>query len=83
MAFAGGLTKAGFKPESIETRASVFVEKVAEGFAITRIELRTEARVPGIDDAAFQELANGAKTNCPVSKALSGVKIELEAKLLS
>ncbi|MEO8217359.1 MAG: OsmC family protein [Acidobacteriota bacterium] len=83
MALAGGLTKAGFKPESVETKASVHIEKVGEGFGITRIELHTEARVPGIDDAAFQEQANGAKTNCPVSKALSSVKIELDARLLT
>ena len=49
--------------------------------AITRIELTTEADVPGIDDAEFQEVAAGAKAGCPVSKALAGVEIVLDARL--
>mgnify|MGYP006149945225 CR=1 FL=1 len=65
----------------IRTTAKVSFEKQAEGFAITRIDLDTEAQVPGIDDAAFQKMANGAKEGCPVSKALAGVSIELEAEL--
>ena len=55
---------------------------VGEGFAITRIQLACEASVPGIDHAEFRELADGAKQGCPVSKALAGVQIELDAKLV-
>ena len=56
-------------------------EKQGEGFAITRIELSTNATVPGIDDAKFQKLANAAKDGCPVSKALKATPITLNAKL--
>jgi osmotically inducible protein OsmC len=62
--------------------AKVKLEKVGEAFAITRIDLETEAEVPGIEDAKFQEFAQGAKQNCPVSKALAGTEIHLTAKLL-
>jgi lipoyl-dependent peroxiredoxin len=82
MALAAGLTKAGHAPERIHTDATVHIEQQGEGFTITRIQLRTEARIPGIDEAAFQEQARGAKANCPVSKALAGTEIELEAKLV-
>lgn len=54
---------------------------VGEAFAITRIELTTEAAVPGIDNAAFQEQAEAAKRGCPVSKALAGTGISLRATL--
>ena len=80
MALSAGLTKAGHEPQRIRTTATVHLEKVGEGFAITRIELNCEGDVPGIDDATFMEHANAAKTNCPVSKALAGVEISLEAR---
>ena len=84
MAFSAGLEKAGFKPQSVETKALVTFEKVGEGFAITRIDLDTRANVPGIDDAAFQEQAEKAKQNCPISKALASVPtITLKAVLAS
>ena len=83
MALSAGLGRSGFSPESVETKAKAFLEKVGEGFQITRIELTTVANVPGIDDATFQEHANGAKENCPVSKALAGVDISLDATLQS
>ncbi len=83
MALSGALGRAGFSPESIETQAKAHLEKVGEGFQITRIELTTVASVPGIDDATFQSTANGAKENCPVSKALAGVQISLDATLQS
>ncbi|MGH6942880.1 MAG: OsmC family peroxiredoxin, partial [Geminicoccaceae bacterium] len=82
MALAAGLSQAGHAPESIRTSATVEIEQEGAGFAITRIRLSTEARVPGLDAAAFREQANGAKANCPVSKALAGTKIELEARLV-
>jgi lipoyl-dependent peroxiredoxin len=82
MALSAGLTQAGHAPERIHTVATVHIEQQDGGFAIPRILLVTEARVPGIDEAAFQEQARTAKVNCPVSKALAGTTIELEAKLL-
>jgi osmotically inducible protein OsmC len=81
MALSGELGRAGHDPESVETTAKVHIDKVGEGFKITRIELETEASVPGIDDSEFQRLAEGAKQNCPVSQALAGVDISLSARL--
>ncbi len=81
MALSAGLGKSGFSPQSVATQAKAYLEKVGEGFQITRIELTTVASVPDIDDATFQEHANGAKENCPVSKALAGVEISLDATL--
>lgn len=82
MALSGALGRAGFTPESIATTARVHIENTGGGFSITKIELQTEAKVPGIDEAAFLETANGAKANCPVSRALAGVEISLDAKLV-
>jgi len=82
MAFGHGLAQAGFTPRRIQTRAKVHLGKVEGGFAITRIDLESEADVPGIDEATFQEHADGAKMGCPVSKALAGVEIRLKAQLL-
>ena len=82
MAFSAGLGKAGFSPKSIKTTAKVHLEKVGEGFEITAIELESEADIPGIDEREFQEHAETAKKGCPVSKALAGTKITLNAKLL-
>jgi osmotically inducible protein OsmC len=81
MALSAALGKAGFAPQRIATTAKVHLEKVGEAFGITRIELSTDASVPDIDDAKFQEIANQAKENCPVSKALKAVEITLEARL--
>jgi lipoyl-dependent peroxiredoxin len=83
MAFSGQLVRAGFTPERIYTTAKVHIEKVGEGFKITKIELNTEAKVPGIDNATFQEKAEAAKQGCPVSQALAGVsEIILTARLV-
>ena len=83
MALSAELGKAGHDPESIESEAVVHIEKEGEGFAIKRIELRTRARVPGISDEQFQEVAEGAKKGCPVSQALAAVEsIELDAQLV-
>lgn len=81
MALAAGLEAAGHAPTRVETKAGCTVEKVGDGFAITSIRLRTTATVPGIDDAAFQQIATATKSGCPVSKALASVPIELEATL--
>jgi len=77
MALSAGLSRAGIRPERIETTAKVHLEKVGEGFAITRIDLATQGRVPGIDEATFRQHAEAAKQNCPVSKLLAGAEIRL------
>ena len=82
MALSAGLEKAGHPVKRVKTTAAVRLDKVGEGFGITKIDLTAEAEVPGIDDAAFQQAARAAKENCPVSKALSGVQISLDAKLV-
>ena len=81
MALSGALGRAGYEPESVETTARVHIDKAGEGFKITRVELDTKARVPGIDDDDFQKQAEAAKEGCPVSQALGGVEIELTAEL--
>jgi osmotically inducible protein OsmC len=83
MALAVGLEKAGHAPTRVETKAACTVEKVGEGFAITTMKLNVRAVVPGIDDAKFQEIAAGTKVGCPVSKALAGVEITMDATLES
>ena len=82
MALSHGLASAGHKPERVHTSATVDLEKQGAGFAITRIRLVCEARVPGIDAATFKQQAETAKANCPVSKALSATPIELDARLV-
>jgi lipoyl-dependent peroxiredoxin len=82
MALSGELGKAGHDPDSVETEATVHLDKVDDGFAIKRIELRTRVTAPGVDEAAFQEAAEAAKKGCPVSQALAAVEsIELDAQL--
>ena len=81
MALAAGLGRAGYRPASVQTSAKAHLEKVDDGFAITRIELVTEASVPDIDNETFQAQAADAKANCPVSRALAGVEISLDASL--
>jgi osmotically inducible protein OsmC len=82
MALSAGLGKAGFSPQRVHTTAAVSLEKVGEGFKITKIQLKSEAKVPGIDAAKFQEIATATKSGCPISQALSATPIELEAKLV-
>lgn len=82
MALTAQLTRAGQPPTRIHTTAQVKLEKVGDAFTITKIDLDTEAEIPGIDDAAFQRFAADAKQNCPVSKALAGTEISLNAKLV-
>lgn len=83
MALSLVLGEGGHPPESIDTEATVHLVREGEGFTINRIDLVTRARVPGIDQAAFEQAAQGAKENCPVSKALAGPEITLEATLES
>ena len=81
MALSNQLAKAGHEPESVKTTARVHLEKGADGFSISKIELICRARVPGIDAATFSAKADAAKTGCPVSKALSAVEITMDAQL--
>src|SRR3954468_20412803 len=78
MALSAGLGKAGTPPTRLETHAEVDFQP---GTGITQIRLSVRGDVPGIDADAFREAAEGAKTNCPVSKALAGVEITLDASL--
>ena len=82
MALAFGLQAAGFTADEIRTEAAVEIVQEGQGFKISRSALTLRARIPGIDDAKFQELAQGAEKNCPVSKALNA-EITLDAKLES
>lgn len=77
MALSLMLGEAGLKADSLDTKATVTLEKQGEGFAITGIELNLRGVVPGTDEKTFTEIANKAKVGCPVSKALSAVPITL------
>ena len=71
-----------FPPNSVDTTAKVHHDKTDGGFGVTRIDLETVGDVPGIDEATFQKIAEGAKENCPISRLLSpGAQISLSAKL--
>jgi len=84
MAFAFACERAGIATEAIDTSANVRLVKQGDGFVIDRIALTLDAKVPGIDNAKFQELAQGAKQGCPLSKALASVpEITLVATLKS
>jgi osmotically inducible protein OsmC len=83
MALAVGLEQAGHTATRVETKAACSINKVAEGFKIETMKLNVRAVVPGIDDAQFQQIAAATKTGCPVSKALAGVEITLDATLES
>ncbi len=83
MALSAALSKAGTPPQRVETKAKVDLRKEGEGFRIATIHLTTKASVPKIENAKFQEIAEQAKKNCPVSKVLSGAEISLDAKLAS
>jgi osmotically inducible protein OsmC len=81
MAFSKRLEDAGHAPRSLATRAEVIFDKLATGFAITNVKLHTAGKVPGMSEDQFKNLAEEAKVSCPVSKALGGVRIELDARL--
>jgi len=84
MAFSFACDKAGFATESVDTQAKVRLVPEGEGFLIDRIALTLKAVVPGIDEATFQEIAEGAKKACPLSRALASVpEITLSATLAS
>jgi len=81
MALANILAEEGYSPREISTEARVSLDEVEGDFTITGIKLVTEASVPEIDEGTFQKHATAAKEHCPVSKALSGTDITLEANL--
>ena len=80
MAFSLMLGEAGLTAEKIETHADVTLEKVGDGFTITKSRLTVTARIPGADNAKFQEIATKAKLGCPVSK-LFKAEITMDARL--
>jgi osmotically inducible protein OsmC len=81
MALSLALGKAGYAPERIDAEARVTIEPADGGFAIRSSRIVCEARVPGIDEKTFAEHAEATKLGCPVSKALAGVEITLDARL--
>jgi osmotically inducible protein OsmC len=82
MALSLVLEKGGTPPTRITTTASATIDKVGDGFKITRMRLEVRGEVPGVDQAAFAKAAEAAKEGCPVSQALKGnVPIELDARL--
>lgn len=82
MAFSLMLGEENFTPDSIDTQATVTLEEQSDGFAVTAVHLAMTARIPGIDQAKFDEIANKAKAGCPISKLLNA-EITLDAKLQS
>jgi osmotically inducible protein OsmC len=80
MALSATLGRSGFTPKRLATQATVSLEQVAGNWTITSVHLQTEAWIPGIDDAKFQQIAADAKANCPVSRLLRA-EISLTAKL--
>ncbi|HTC94343.1 MAG TPA: OsmC family protein [Terriglobales bacterium] len=81
MALSAQLGTAGITPESISTEATLTLEKLPDGFAITKIHLDVSAKIPGGDKAAFEKAAQNAKSGCPVSKVLKA-EITMDAKLI-
>ena len=84
MAFSFACDKAGFATTLLETKATVRLSPDGDSFAIDRIALQLTATVPGLDAARFQEIAQAAKRDCPLSKALASVaEISLQATLVT
>ena len=82
MALSVGLENNGTTATFVETQAACTIEKVGDGFTITKMELDVRAQVPNLDDATFQKIAEATKEGCPVSRALKGnVDIRLKATL--
>ena len=82
MALAHALDQAGNTSEKVETSAEVTLDKSGDGFAILEILLKTSAKVKGLENKKFQEIAEKTKKGCPVSKALTGTNIKLEAVIV-
>jgi len=82
MALSADLEKAGFAPQQVRASAKAHFDNGSGKWTVETIDLDVQAGVPGIEDAKFQEIANGTKSNCPVARALTGVKINVHAKLI-
>jgi osmotically inducible protein OsmC len=80
MAFSAELGKAGITPQSIHTTATITLDKTDAGFTVTESHLDMTAKIPGVDQAKFTAIANGAKAGCPISRLLKA-NITLDAKL--
>ena len=83
MALSGQLGSAGMTAQSINTTATLSMEKLDAGFTVTAIHLDLSANIPGADKAKFETAANNAKAGCPISRLLSNAKITMDAKLVS
>jgi osmotically inducible protein OsmC len=81
MALSGQLDAASLKADSIDTTATVSLEKLESGFAVTSVHLEVRAKIPGADQSKFDEAAKKAKEGCPISKLLN-TKITMDAKLV-
>ena len=82
MALSAGLEKNGTPATSVDTTAKCTIEKVGEGFKVTKMRLEVRAAVPNVDEATFRKIAEGTKDGCPISQVMKGnVPIELDAKL--
>lgn len=82
MALSMILGEAGLTADRIDTTAQVTLDKLSDGFAITKVHLVLKASIPGATEEQFLELANKAKAGCPVSKVLTGAEISLDASLV-
>ncbi|MGC1784904.1 MAG: OsmC family protein [Acidobacteriaceae bacterium] len=82
MALSGQLTNAKLTPESLETTAELTLDKTDAGPTVTKIHLKTRAKVPGASKEAFETAANAAKTGCPISRLLKAAEITLDAQLI-
>ena len=82
MNLSGVLGNAGHHPVRVSTTADVHLDKGSDGFSVTTIDLHSEAEVPDIEEEEFQRLAQEAERTCPISRLLTGARINLEAKLI-
>lgn len=82
MALSGQLTSAKLTPESLETTAEVTLDRTDAGPTVTKIHLKTRAKVPGASKESFEAAANAAKTGCPISRLLKAAEITLDAQLV-
>ena len=82
MALSAGLERAGSPPTSVDTTAQCTIEKVGDGFKVTKMRLEVRATVPKIDAAEFRKIAEATKDGCPISQVMKGnVPIDLDARL--
>ena len=83
MALSAGLEKNGTPATSVDTTAKCTIDKVGDGFKVTKMRLEVRASVPNVDEATFRKIADGTKDGCPISQVMKGnVPIELDAKLV-